>query len=117
MHPEEKENKHEEPRIWLRPSQIKIRFPPVPRDPAMLWIDLLRPSHMRTPGRLAIEIIICLAENGVPHQLFVALLREGLETMVSALTTWEGPDAMYQLWYNVVKYRFVMSSRMSRFPS
>jgi RNA-dependent RNA polymerase len=80
----------------------------------MLWIDLLRSSHMRSPGRLAIETIICLAENNVPHHVFETLLQDGVNQVVADLTTWDGKDAMYKLWRNVAKHGCVMSARMAR---
>jgi RNA-dependent RNA polymerase len=113
MHPNHEENLEDRPQVWLRPSQIKIRYP-LPLDPAMLWIDLLRHSHMRVPGRLAVETIICLAENKVPHDVFAGLLRDGLQSLVADLTVFEGQDAMFKLWYNIAKHKSVIAARVAR---
>jgi RNA-dependent RNA polymerase len=55
-----------------------------------------------------------MAENRVPSELFCELLRTGLTELVSGLTTWEGEDAMYQLWHNVSRSGGVMASRLAR---
>lgn len=103
------------PRIWLRPSQIKINYPSEsPLDPALLVVNVLRSSHLKTPGRLSAETIINLAENGVSHTVFTDLLRAGLEERVAGLTTWEGHDAMQQLWVNVSRCGGVMNARRAR---
>jgi RNA-dependent RNA polymerase len=103
------------PRVWLRPSQIKITYPSesLP-DPALLIVNVLRSSHLKTPGRLSAETIINLAENGVPHKVFTDLLRSGLEERVAGLTTWEGHGAMLQLWVNVARCGGVMNARRAR---
>jgi RNA-dependent RNA polymerase len=103
------------PRAWLRPSQIKIHYPlELPLDPALLVVNILRSSHLKTPGRLAAETIVNLAENGVCHRAFTDLLRAGLEERVAGLTTWEGRDAMLQLWHNVSRHGGVMMARRAR---
>ncbi|KAF5380169.1 hypothetical protein D9615_006104 [Tricholomella constricta] len=104
-------------KVWLRPSQIKIRYPPGhhdPLDPSLRIIDLLRTSYMRSPGRISAETIINLAENGVPHAIFVHLLRTNLAEVVNGLTIWEGPEAMYNLWTNVERAGAVVFSRRAR---
>ena len=101
--------------ICIRPSQIKIRYPPDrERDPAFRTIELLRTSFMRTPGRLSAETIINLAENRVPPSVFVDLLKFQVREVVEGLTTWEGPDAMYKLWTNVERAGAVLFSRRAR---
>jgi len=69
---------------------------------------------MRTPARLSAETLINLAENGVPHHIFVKLLRDGLEEQVAGLITWDGPDAMFNLWYAVSRAGGVMIARIAR---
>ncbi|KAG5653736.1 hypothetical protein H0H81_010993 [Sphagnurus paluster] len=107
----------ESPKLWLRPSQIKIKYPAGHHDhddPSLRIIDLLRTSYMRSPGRVSAETIINLAENGVPHSVFVQLMQSNLAELVEGLTTWEGPDAMYNLWTNVERAGAVIFSRKAR---
>ncbi|KAH9484476.1 RNA-dependent RNA polymerase 1 [Psilocybe cubensis] len=102
-------------KIWVRPSQTKIQYDPSkPLDPAMRTIDLLRTPHMRSGIRLSNDVVINLAENGVPDQIFVDLFKTTLEELVTGLTTWDGPDAMFKLWMFVERVGGVVSSRRAR---
>ncbi|KAF8163532.1 RNA dependent RNA polymerase-domain-containing protein [Crassisporium funariophilum] len=104
-----------EMRVWFRPSQRKIKYPPgQPLDPAMLTFDILRTARMTTPVRISAEIIINLAENGVPHHVFTDLFKTSIRQMVAGFTTWDGPDAMYNLWINVERAEGVLSARRAR---
>ena len=106
---------HEDPRIWLRPSQVKIKYAADrTRDPALLILDVVRSSHTRTPSRLSVETIINLAENGVPATAFIKLIQDGLKALITPLVQWEGPDAMRDLWIAVARTGGVMSSRRAR---
>lgn len=99
----------------LRPSQIKINYDPSqPLDPAMQIVDVLRPSQLQSPIRISPEVIINLAENGVPHSVFVELLRNSLREEVEGLTTWDGKDAMFDLWCAVSRAGSVISARLGR---
>lgn len=106
---------HDAPVIYLRPSQIKINYP-VKRlvDPAHLIIEILRTSYMRSPARVSPETIINLAENGVPHKVFKDLLKQNLIDIIEGLTTWEGPDAMFNLYANVERAGGVFHARRVR---
>jgi RNA-dependent RNA polymerase len=104
----------ESPQMWIRPSQFKIKYTNSPPDPAKLTIDILRSTYMKTPARLSPETIINLAENGVPHAVFVDLLKTSITEVIADLTTWEGPDAMFHLWYNVERAGGVFSARRAR---
>lgn len=102
-------------RAWVRPSQTKIRYPKeLALDPAMLTFDILRTSRLTTPSKISSEIIVNLAENGVPHKVFVDLLKTTIREIVEGLTTWKGPDAMYQLWLNVERAGGVITARRAR---
>jgi len=102
-------------KFWVRPSQTKIKYSGgIPLDPAMLTIDLLRTPYMRSPVRLSTDIILNLAENGVPHKEFVHLLQASIQELVKGLTTWEGPDAMLNLWINVERSGAVLRARKAR---
>ncbi|KAJ6485142.1 RNA dependent RNA polymerase-domain-containing protein [Mycena vitilis] len=103
----------ETPRVWLRPSQIKVKHTNA-ADPTLRTIDLLRSSHAKTQCRLPVETIINLAENGVPAQAFVTLIEDALVNLVTPLITWEGPNSMEKLWCAVARVGGVMSSRLAR---
>ncbi|KAJ6598976.1 RNA dependent RNA polymerase-domain-containing protein [Mycena vulgaris] len=110
MHPTDVD---ETPRIWLRPSQIKVKHRSW-EDPTLRTIDLLRSSSVKTQCRLSVEMIINLAENGVPSKAFTKLVEDAMVNLVTPLITWEGQDAMEMLWCAVARTGGVMSSRLAR---
>ncbi|KAJ7638893.1 RNA dependent RNA polymerase-domain-containing protein, partial [Roridomyces roridus] len=97
MHPDDTDDV---PRIWLRPSQIKVKH--------TSWKD------PETQCRLSAETIINLAENGVPASAFLKMIEMALIELVTPLVTWDGPDAMVKLCRAVDKSGGVMASRMAR---
>lgn len=101
------------PRIWLRPSQTKIHFPQPP-DPANLIVDVLRPSYLKTPARLAPDTLINLGENGVSSRYFLKLFRNSLDEFITSVTDWDGPDSMLKLWHAVAVHGGVLSTRKAR---
>ncbi|KAF4602055.1 hypothetical protein EYR40_005257 [Pleurotus pulmonarius] len=104
-----------EPRIQLRPSQVKIKHAASARhDLAWQVIDVLRASHSHSPSRLSTETIINLAENGVPAQAFIDLLKASLKATIDPLLQWVGPDAMLDLWCAVAQVGGVMAARLAR---
>ncbi|KAG7096864.1 hypothetical protein E1B28_004272 [Marasmius oreades] len=103
-----------EPRVWIRPSQTKIRYATNSDDDARLIIDVLRSCHSRTQCTLGTETIINLAENGVPRAVFFRLLDRGFDRLLESLTTWEGVSAMYELWCTVARLGGVMAARAAR---
>lgn len=108
-------NTEELPRVWLRPSLIKIKYPKdEPLDPTMLIIDVLRSSHAKTPCRLSVETIINLSENGVPPSAFLDLLKQGLDELVTPLLAWDGQKAMSALWCTLRRLGGVMTARRAR---
>jgi RNA-dependent RNA polymerase len=101
--------------VELTSSQKKITYPSgVTLDPAHCVIDVLRPSHVKSPCRLSGETIVNLSENGVPKKVFLDLVRQGIKELVEPLLEWEGPDAMRNLWCNMRKLGGVMSARRAR---
>ncbi|KAF8639473.1 hypothetical protein AX17_001493 [Amanita inopinata Kibby_2008] len=109
-------------KVWLRPSQTKIKYPSTPElNPAHFTLDLLRTSSIRTPSQLSPEIIINLSENSfkpnsvnVIHQVLPDLMEKTLLEVVQALTEWDGPEAMFTLWSNVERAGNVNSIRRAR---
>ncbi|KAK0468272.1 RNA dependent RNA polymerase-domain-containing protein [Desarmillaria tabescens] len=103
-----------EPRIWIRPSQTKIQYPDL-EDPTLRIIDVLRSSHARVSCQLSAEVIINLWHNGVPASAFETLLQKGLEdNIVTPLMTWDGPNAMFDLWSTLCKRGGIMTARAAR---
>ncbi|KAF9534243.1 RNA dependent RNA polymerase-domain-containing protein [Crepidotus variabilis] len=101
--------------VQLTPSQRKIQFPAgVDVDPAHRIIDVIRPSHLKTPCRLSVEVIINMAENGVPKEAFVDLLQQSLSELVEPLLDWYSDTAMIELWCNVRRLGGVMAARRAR---
>ncbi|KAJ8488013.1 hypothetical protein ONZ51_g3830 [Trametes cubensis] len=113
----------EHPTVWLRPSQLKIKYTPHPlkeqilpsdADPAWLTIDVLRASRMNTPIRLSVETITNLAENGVPFSRFQSLFQVDLEGRVDPLLKYDTPGDMIFLWHAIAREGRVINSRMAR---
>ncbi|CCM00780.1 uncharacterized protein FIBRA_02822 [Fibroporia radiculosa] len=107
------------PRVWLRPSQVKIKHSttnqlPANLDPALCTIDVLRPSRLTSPVRLSTETIINLAENGVPTDVFINLMKATLKAKVHSLTNWEGSLGLFKLWMNVARAGNVFMARLAR---
>ncbi|KDQ17270.1 hypothetical protein BOTBODRAFT_156039 [Botryobasidium botryosum FD-172 SS1] len=100
------------PIISVRDSQVKIELD-MP-DHAQLTLDLLRSGHFKYPANLSAETIVNLSHNGVPISLFVEMICAVLSHEVEVLTTWDGPDAMLQLWDALCRKNGVIASRMRR---
>ncbi|KAH9939845.1 RNA dependent RNA polymerase-domain-containing protein [Amylocystis lapponica] len=103
LHPNPAENEKPDPVIWLRPSQIKIKYraPPgsyLPSDSSKerVIIDVLRGSRLSTPTRLSTEIL------------------KAMRGKVEALTTWTGPQGPSMLWDTVSRTGRVLSARLTR---
>ncbi|KIO08385.1 hypothetical protein M404DRAFT_997314 [Pisolithus tinctorius Marx 270] len=115
VHPDSFTNNSEPPCVWLRPSQIKIKYPVgIPLPKAQVTIDVLRSSHLRCPSCLSAEIIVNLAENGVPYGVFLDLTRQNLDDIVDKLLAWDGPAAMFELWCHVAQAGGVIGARKAR---
>ncbi|ESK96081.1 hypothetical protein Moror_7426 [Moniliophthora roreri MCA 2997] len=107
-------NENHEPEVWIRPSQTKIRYSNNDEDECRLIIDVLRSCHSRSSCVLGTETIINMAENGIPAKRFFKLLDEGFNRLITSLTTWEGEDAMYNLWATVARLGGVRAARAAR---
>ncbi|KAF9499753.1 hypothetical protein BDN71DRAFT_1441324 [Pleurotus eryngii] len=101
------------PRIWIRPSQNKIKLPR-PLDRAHRIFNLLRTSRKSMPCSLSTQIILNLSYNGVPHETLVAKLGEGLRMELRPLMDWTQPRAMEQLWHAVMRLGHVGLKRAAR---
>lgn len=84
----------EPPKIWIRNSQKKINHPPfadssVFLNRALLILDFLNPSKVTVGTRLSGYSILNLSHNGVPTDVFEALIRKDLEEEIGPLTRWD----------------------------
>jgi RNA-dependent RNA polymerase len=103
------------PKIWIRKSQRKIDLGPFSQlDRSHRIFDLVAPSRTWTSGRLSMESIITLSHNGVPDDVFISLMREGLEDKIENLTNWTRPNAMAFLWHAIDNSGNVSGSRIQR---
>ena len=69
---------------------------------------------MQSSIKISKEIIINLSENGVSTRIFIDLLVQSLKDTTSSLLSWDGSDAMAQLWATVFKDFNIMSGRIAR---
>ena len=116
----------EEPRIWIRDSQMKIALSQMDRDgqfqirqlqelhPSHLIFDLVQPSKVSTPSRLGKHILMNLSHNGVPTQVIQELMRESLDAEIAPFMQWEGPHAMPILWSTIDKSGRVSLTRLQQ---
>ena len=115
QHPEHMSpQKGERPQIWIRPSQRKIFYPGNTSDPALLTVNVLRRSHLTYPSALSTETIINLSENGVKSSTIISLIKDSVTQRIDNLTTWDGPDGLFRLWYHTMREGNVINSRRAR---
>ncbi|KAI0271441.1 RNA dependent RNA polymerase-domain-containing protein [Gloeopeniophorella convolvens] len=114
LHPEDRLTT-EPPRIWIRESQRKIKLAAFDPDSVHTIFDLVAQSnHITAPSRLSQQLIINLAENGVPTDVLKTLLEDGLRECFAALTQWDGAEAMPLLWNAVNEAGNVSKQRLQR---
>jgi len=85
-HPTDTSN---EPKIWIRDSQNKIKNPKF--DRAHRILELCGPSRATTNVALTQQSILNIVENGVPHDVVVKLFHEGLTDEITPLLKWDSP--------------------------
>jgi hypothetical protein len=122
LHPDRAENTAEIPKLWCRPTQVKIRYGVeansfVSFEASQLTLDLLRYAHPKMPAHLSKEVITCLAHGGVPADALERIFLAALEEQFQNLTTWEGPDALVKLWRTVFDVEHVLEGRLRRATS
>lgn len=105
------------PMIWIRKSQQKIKLAETPEEllslnPVHFIFDIVAIPRVSPGARLSKLSIINLAENRVPAQVFIDLMRQGLEREIAPLTHWEGEHAIQLLTNAVDKIGGVTASRM-----
>ena len=120
IHPTD-QNINDEPRIWIRASQIKVKLALdwSPRELrrlhcAHLIFDLVQPSKVSAPSRLSKYPIINLSHNGVPTEFISKLMQETLHDIVEPFTRWDRVNAMVILWCIVYRSGNVTTRRLQR---
>lgn len=103
---------YDEPRIWVRDSQNKIKLSYLDRTHRIL--DLLAPSLYSSSAPLTEQSILNLDFNGIPHTLLTNLLERGLRSEVEPLMEWDQPNAMIHLWNAINQLGRVTSARGQR---
>lgn len=116
----------EEPKIWIRDSQIKIMLTKFTSDgqfdpaqlrglhPSHLIFDLVQPSRVSHPARLGKHTIMNLSHNGVPTDILKTLMEDSLENLITPFMQWTGPHAMELLWNAVNTSGRVSLTRLQR---
>ncbi|KZT52834.1 hypothetical protein CALCODRAFT_486840 [Calocera cornea HHB12733] len=76
--------------IRLRSSQLKIKYRPEQlADRSLRTIDILSASTFRAPARLTAQVVMLLAENGVPNGILADLMIQALRTSLEPFVTSE----------------------------
>lgn len=118
LHPEHM-SLDEPPMIWIRKSQQKIHLVRPGGvlkglHPAHLIFDLVAPARVWTPSRLSRGTVINFHHNGVPQEVLVKRMEEGLRREIEPLTQWNVANAMPLLWNAVNKISGVTPQRIER---
>jgi hypothetical protein len=99
----------DEPKIWIRDSQNKIKNPRL--DRAHRIFELVGPSKASTSVALSTQSILNLHFNGVPSETIIELFREGLKDEVTPLLQWDSPALLY---HSVAAAGGVAGARLAR---
>ncbi|KZO93158.1 hypothetical protein CALVIDRAFT_566868 [Calocera viscosa TUFC12733] len=102
-----------EPAIWIRDSQVKIKYNANHWDPAMLIVDVVKPPRLRSPARLSAETIVVLADRGVQPSVLLTYLREGVSEQVRDFFDFENKTP-FRLWLTISHEGGVIGARMKR---
>jgi hypothetical protein len=100
------------PKVWIRDSQNKIQNRSF--DRAHRIFDLLCASQVSSPQALTQQIIINLFANGIPANLLVELMEQGLEDEVAPLLDWDKQHASLFLYNAISKCGGVPGTRTQR---
>ncbi|KAF8663670.1 hypothetical protein AX16_000885, partial [Volvariella volvacea WC 439] len=87
------------PQVYIRPSQMKIKYTKDESNIFQHMIHVLQALHSKISCCLSTEVIINLAENGVSPGVFINLLKNGLQKEVFCFLKWDELGAMINLAY------------------
>ncbi|CAE6522319.1 unnamed protein product [Rhizoctonia solani] len=118
LHPEHRDP-YEEPKIWLRSSQVKIQLNPDKKkwSPVHYILDVLSGSLVPESSSITYEMIMSLSENGVPDQVLVNLLRETIERDALSMEPSSKPHGSQVLYDSVYMTHRVLQSRLRQIIS
>ncbi|KAI0341433.1 hypothetical protein BDW22DRAFT_303425 [Trametopsis cervina] len=111
------------PKVWIRKSQQKVHLVDTKEftvaalkklHHAHFIFDLVAPARVWKPSRLSKDTLINFEHNGVPKDVFVRLMDEGLRREVELLTQWKGDKAMVRLWDAINGNSGVSAQRIQR---
>jgi hypothetical protein len=102
------------PTVWIRHSQRKIHYQT--RQISQRRFEVVRITYLRTPHRINADLIINLAYNGVPPEVFSELNQRNIQEIYDSLTTWTGDRAMAKLCRYLERQGGVHSIRLNRLP-
>lgn len=100
------------PRLWLRPSQIKIQYENPTRSQQVL--EVVAPTQLATPHRISSQIIANLNYNGVPTKVLGNVAHEAMEEIYSSFTNWDGEYAFVKLYKLIADTGGVLNMRLER---
>jgi hypothetical protein len=108
--PAEDDTNKSSPQIWLRPSQIKIKYEVSTRSQQIF--EVVAPTQLTTPFRSAPESIGNLYHNKVPGNVFGILSKDGIQRAYDAFTGLEGGYAIPRLYKHISDAGGVLGVRL-----
>lgn len=116
LHPNPEEQTPDGPaKIWIRPSQTKIKLGEASKlGQAHRIFDLLAPSRVTGPSHLSSQTLVNLSYNGIDHQVLKDLMALGLREEIQSFIDWTQPHSMVLVWRAVEKAGSVVVGRLRR---
>ena len=103
------------PRIWIRGSQLKIKYRSnTPLDRSLRILDLVRLPRVNTPSSLYMQSILNMHNNGVGFAAFEKILNDGLKSILDGFANWTGPKASICLAKAVADSGKIMGKRLGK---
>ncbi|KAF9447542.1 hypothetical protein P691DRAFT_731304 [Macrolepiota fuliginosa MF-IS2] len=109
LHPDDNSPEY---KIWVRDSQNKIKHPELGRSHRIF--ELVAASQPSTPISASRQSIVNLSFNGVPDQILMRYLEEGLTEEIEPLVNWNRPKAAPHLWTAINTTGGVARARLAR---
>ncbi|KAG9121227.1 hypothetical protein FRC07_002909, partial [Ceratobasidium sp. 392] len=112
LHPTDR-NRDDEPRIYIRPSQVKVRLHPDPSRwcPSHRVIDVLIRAPMSTSISITDQIIMNLAHNGVSTGILDSLAHTHIQS-INFIGLMNGDEHFTQLWDTIYNRRKVQEYKL-----
>ncbi|KAG8712265.1 hypothetical protein FRC11_000575, partial [Ceratobasidium sp. 423] len=115
LHPEHRDPS-EEPKIWMRSSQVKIQLNPQKEkwSPIHFILDVLSGSLVPEASSITYEMIMSLSENKVPDEVLVKLLRDTIEREARSMEPSSKPHGAQVLYDSIYATHRVLQGRLRR---